>query len=424
MGNNSSVESDVEDTRQVFTLLAFGAGHPVTCVHRNHETGLILVGNANGASQLLFPVLKSGAQQQGLSTAPRDSSDLENGSASQTNFTPREYRSLLLRSRSNEAVRAAYIDANAGMLFIAIGDACVQVFDLKNLRLQDPDHPEHGIRHEMYAYGRMHTFGACVNAFVLHYQRHFLLILRRSVSVYELCFPCVPNSSKSASGASSSSPRSGVPQAGGHTDRLGELLDPSDDGERITVEQHDTSLTFSANTVPCSFDGRYVVVIRTDEYGEFNIEVRDWDAPGKDLIRSIPLYRRPLDVLIPEAVQVSGDKLIAVINQRTIVGWSVSSGQELFRCATQKSDLIVTNLYNPTKDCEEFIIVSIDRKGKVILWAADNPLQTIQVPSHFATFDMSGPYYLEPDLTETSNGTYVLSSLVFNDDTGVHMLTF
>ncbi|GBG26723.1 Hypothetical Protein FCC1311_029442 [Hondaea fermentalgiana] len=417
---NQALSLGADETR-VTTLLALGAGHPVSCLYKEPDTGLLVVGSADGASRLLFPSYKPAT-----STAQRNhGADLE-ASVAQAAETE-EFRSLVLRPRANEAVRSAYIDVQDGLLFLAIGDACVQVFNLRKLRPQDPDQPEQGLHHEMYAYGRMHTFGACVNAYILHHERHFLLALRRSVSIYELRFP---RAQRLGHDGSKMTVHDEQQTSNRHKNRLTEVLDPAQAGtaedEMLQVEQDDIDVTVSLNCLPCSFDGRHAVFLKTDKYGEFTIEVRDWSDDTRSVVRAIVVKRRPLDVILPESIQVCGDILLAVLNLRTIVAWSVATGQELFRAQSGDGDLIATRLL-----CRGFVaegsngaplVISMSRAGALTLWSGAQPLQAMRLPSQVARFRLSGPYFLEPEISKEATG-FTLRSLVYNDDTGVHMLT-
>jgi WD40 repeat protein len=103
------------------------------------------------------------------------------------------YDMAVLRPRSDEGIRTAYVDAELGRLFVTSGDAHVFVWNLRQLRAVEgalgSGPPPEGAEHLVYAFERHHTFPTCYNAFLLQHQREVLLIVRASVTAYRLAFP-------------------------------------------------------------------------------------------------------------------------------------------------------------------------------------------------------------------------------------------
>jgi hypothetical protein len=150
--------------RCVRTLSALALCESLSCLAVEPRSGAIVLGTCNGAVRLALPAGADGA-----------------------------YDMAVLRSRSDEGIRTAYIDAEMGRLFVTAGDAQVFVWNLRQLRAVESapggGAPPEGAEHHVYAFERHHTFPTCYNAFLLQHEREVLLIVRASVTAYRLAFP-------------------------------------------------------------------------------------------------------------------------------------------------------------------------------------------------------------------------------------------
>lgn len=513
--------------RSTHTLLTCAADAPVTCLHVGVRTGIIVVGRANGAVLMVFP-RRPPARGDAVAGAQAQTHAVGevNQNGGETGGSDSEYRHVVLRKNSVEAIRTAWLDEAHGLLYVTVGDAHVLVWELAALAGLDSARPELGAHCEVFACNRAHTYGACVNAFLLQHERTLLFVFRSSVTLYQLDF-AAPGADASAAGsgqqianangstsvnahangaptpapAPTLTPAPALQTAPGNGAGPGAAAAlvpltsfpilsgsapshpassvgpaPAEHGlrQRQQPAQSEVSMTTSAQTVPLSFDGRFLVSLRSERPGEYFVELRDWSTPRKSMSRVMRL-QSPLGAskLAPFAVQTCGDVLMAVEHLDRVSTWSADSGKPIHRARRALhglgSRIVAAVLCCPVPDLppharsasepgiepgmepgmepggagersgpagytghESVAAVSVASDGSVVLSRHGAVLQRSQLPKERAHFALGGPYWLQPTFrfgvpagkaTGKADGELVplLERLVYSDDVGVHV---
>jgi len=430
------------------TLLTLPPDEAISCLYEHADSGLVVIGSANGAVRLLFP-RNSGDGAPTSNGVHPDQVAVQVGEKAE----PVDYSYVLLRNRSAEAVRTAYIDAKTGRLLVSVGDVNVLVWDLANLQ---PTHAGVGAKCEVYAFDRHHAYGTCINSFLFQHEREFLLVIRNSVNVYWLRFD--KHAWTSDSPAVQQQLLQQEQQQKGHPDSrkessisLGEddaelarsVLAPASAVTRFTgpsgavrelPEQGSDKLTTPVNTVPTAFDGKRIIFLRCDKPGEFLVDVRDWQDEDKAVLRTITIRCSLVNTVTPFGLHSIGDFLTGVVNFNTIKLWSIRTGRELYSLKghAHLSRVLAVRLVDPpprlgraqpAPSDDSVLIVSLGNDKVVVVWQDGRVLQRVALPARCAHFGMEGPYFLQPRFhRDSSTEEVTMTSLLFNDDTGAHVL--
>mmetsp|Transcript_12054 Transcript_12054/g.25927 ORF Transcript_12054/g.25927 Transcript_12054/m.25927 type:complete len:308 (+) Transcript_12054:908-1831(+) len=262
-------------------------------------------------------------------------------------------------------------------------------------------------KNEKYAFDRIHSFGTCVNSYILQYKLEIVLGIRNSTAVYSMKFP---EETEEAEEQGENSPTGN----GRLVDRLKEAQAAC---KRVEPVQKEISLSTSSNAIPIHFDGDNLIILKREKTREFQVDIRDWSTDDLHLVNTIKISAGVFNQLSPYSVQSCGDALFAVVNFTDMTFWNISSGQVLFGGVLKGGHARGTKII-AARLCRPDLLVSLGADRSVVVWDQGRPIQRIKLPSKVCHFILDGPYFLEPIFDDK-----VLVRLWFNDDTGVHHLT-
>lgn len=392
------------------TLFVAGCNESVSSLYVSPNSGLIVVGSAHGAVRLIFPASDSswGGDQ----------------------VESEAFECVLLRAKSNEGIRTAYIDESSGRLVATAGDSTVFVWNLADLR-KAVDGDEAAC--DVYAFNRTHSLSLCNNAYLLQHKLAVVLVFRNSVTAFTMRFPehgWLEDEYSDQGDAGSSS--AAADKTCNLTHTKSSLL------TRVEPNQEESAITVPNNCHPCSFDGTNVTFIRSNTPGVYLIEVVDWSTQEKPVVQTITIKRSVFNWLTPTSIQSLGDFCLAVTGFNTVKVWSIQSGKLLYQLKGHNhlSRIVSARLIHPIIDSSKQdqasalksnspFIITLATDRQAFVWRDGSVVQKIALAPTKTNFHLGGPYFIEPTfsalVSDDSQIVWTLSRLIFNDDTGVHV---
>jgi len=431
------------------TLKAFGIGDPLTSFSLDANTGIILLGTADGAVYMAFPRSRSvpSAATLGEDVKAHDKTEEV---AIDMNVNQCQYDLMVLRKRTKEGIRALSLDEKNARVIAVAGDVAIMAWNLHKLETITLADGSTEAKCEMFVFNRQHTFGTCSNAFLFIHKVEVVLVIQRSISAYSLIFPdgdlgakcdpvqeehLAPSTTGEVGEASIAdveiedamnspmvSAASAVASAASHAH--------SRVGNRAQPEQKEFNLTTPPHSIPSAFSGDHLVFVTGKSPGEFLIEVRAWGTEENPIVRTFTVKRAMLDAVPPYAVQCCGDFIMGVVNLSVLCLWSIKSGEQLHALTGHKfgSKIVSARLVIPREDLGVNrlpVLLSIGTDGRLLVWQDGVLVQSLRLPKAKRHFALGVPYFLEPTLARnTDSGKVQVKDLVWNDDTGVHIARF
>jgi len=311
-----------------------------------------------------------------------------------------KFYTTALCAQNVEGIRSAYVDEVERKLYATVGDRCVICWDLQNLKPKIDDDST----------AESHSHGSCGNSYVLQHRNRILLLFAGSVSGFSMDFDKMVKKMKKKKSE----------------------LDP--DVYEHRPEEEKFQLQLSPTTAPVYFDGTRVVLLLQESASVWSLEVLDWHNERRS-IRKVKVEMNGLNALVPSNVCLSGDKLLCVVNDKTLTCWSVGTGAVLYRAKVgspfvsmnvnvNSTEQHANGVTNTSKNGNEFVLVSLHKDAVIRVHKDGKLAASYKLNKSICRFDLGLCYMLQAHVDwerENKNTTYSVSKVVFNDDTGVHV---
>jgi len=294
------------------------------------------------------------------------------------------FKYIVLRNRANESVRTLFL--KDGMVYAAIGDLGMAVWDLRRLqeKVNDTSSNYSGANCEMFGFDRVHSHGTCTNSFLFQNELVFSLVIAKGTNVYRMNF-----------GATSES-------------------------QQPFRDDFEFSIPFDC--LPCDLTKKYFTQLKCQEKRIYTIQVLDWESPERESVFSVEVKGSLFNDITPYSIQTCRDYLMAVVDLKVIYIWNIKSRKLLHKCSNHKMNCsIVAARFYEYSDQRDPLVISVGTDGLMNVLDDGKVVQSISLPDKLSNFSLEGPFFIEPLLTTTDRK---LTQVLFNDDTGIHMLHF
>jgi len=209
---------------------------------------------------------------------------------------------------------------------------------------------------------------------------------------------------------------------------------PSDPDEfKYGPTQESFKLPLTQTQTPICFDGTHLIVRNHESKATWNLEVYDWKDERK-LLKTIKVRMSGLTALVPTNIMINGDDLFAVINDKTLTCWSVSSGEIKYKvkassafvsmevCVRATKTTSAQTTQNGASTIDEAVVVSVHRDSVIRIHKKGVLAAAHKLPNSMCQFNLGIGYMLRSKIVyKTEDNASFVHRVFFNDDTGIHM---